>query len=197
MSGTALKGCTIVPIEQGTPDWHDWRAKGIGASDAPTIMGENPWKLPHALRCERQDSTAKSANSNITSAMAKGIALEPEARAAYCQLRCVEVEPLCIENDALPWMRCSLDGICLKTGTTVEIKCGQSAYKYTYRKRRPPKYYYGQMQHIMAVTGLPHVDFFCYLPNHRPIVVECFRDNGYIDRLIKRETAFWKSISQT
>ena len=36
----------LVNLEQGTDDWHAWRRQGIGASDAPTIMVENPWKSP-------------------------------------------------------------------------------------------------------------------------------------------------------
>jgi predicted phage-related endonuclease len=33
---------TIVNLEQGSEVWREWRHKGIGTSDASTIMGENP-----------------------------------------------------------------------------------------------------------------------------------------------------------
>ena len=35
---------TIVKIQQGTREWLEWRHRGIGASDASTIMGENRFK---------------------------------------------------------------------------------------------------------------------------------------------------------
>ena len=34
----------ITHLKQGTSKWRNWRKGVIGASDAPTIMGENPWK---------------------------------------------------------------------------------------------------------------------------------------------------------
>ena len=40
-------------IEQGTSEWLNWRKGVIGASDAPTIMGENPWKSPTYLLDEK------------------------------------------------------------------------------------------------------------------------------------------------
>ncbi len=36
-------------IAQGTDSWHEWRSSVIGSSDAPVIMGENPWKSAKAL----------------------------------------------------------------------------------------------------------------------------------------------------
>src|SRR5581483_972237 len=40
----AISHYTIVDLRQGTQEWLGWRNQGIGASDAPIIMGENPWK---------------------------------------------------------------------------------------------------------------------------------------------------------
>ena len=42
-----------VSIQQGTKEWLEWRSQGIGASDAPAIMGENPWKRPETLLQEK------------------------------------------------------------------------------------------------------------------------------------------------
>ena len=43
----------IEHIEQGTTEWLNWRKGVIGASDAPTIMGENPWRSPSYLLKEK------------------------------------------------------------------------------------------------------------------------------------------------
>ena len=32
----------IIILQQGTFKWLEWRSQGIGASDAPAIMGANP-----------------------------------------------------------------------------------------------------------------------------------------------------------
>ena len=34
----------IERLKQNTPEWHRWRLQGIGASDAPVVMGDAPFK---------------------------------------------------------------------------------------------------------------------------------------------------------
>lgn len=121
--------------------------------------------------------------------------LEPRARDAYNVMRGIDVQPLCLQSREHAWMRCSLDGICLETMQAVEIKCGDGVYKNAARNLAVPDYYYGQLQHTMAVTGLPVMDFYCYLPGRQPIVLKAPRDDAYIARLITAEAAFWEAVS--
>lgn len=184
---------TIVELDQTSEAWRQWRRGGIGASDAPTIMGENRWKPARKLLQERKRPTPPA--DCITPAMARGIALEPLARAAYRKMTGADVQPLCLQSREHSWMRCSLDGICLDTMQAVEIKCGEAVYKRTARNRSVPEYYYGQIQHTLAVTGLAAMDFFCFLPDRTPITVNVDRDPAYIRRLIETEAAFWQAVS--
>src|ERR1700746_3475436 len=39
----------IERLQQNTPQWHRWRQQGLGASDAPVIMGEAAFKTPRML----------------------------------------------------------------------------------------------------------------------------------------------------
>jgi putative phage-type endonuclease len=39
----------IEQLHQNTPEWHRWRQQGIGASDAPVIMGDGTFKSPRTL----------------------------------------------------------------------------------------------------------------------------------------------------
>ena len=43
----------IDDLEQGSTEWHAWRRGVIGASDAATIMGENPWASARRLMEEK------------------------------------------------------------------------------------------------------------------------------------------------
>ena len=52
----------------------------------------------------------------------------------------------------------------------------------------------GQLQHILAVTGLEAIDFWCYLPKKPPVLVTVARDEGYIGRLLEEEAAFWAEV---
>lgn len=187
----------IVELEQGSIEWHAWRAKGIGASDAPTIMGENPWKSDSKLFYEKLEQRLGngSGQRSMNAAMARGSALEPAARAAYQRQTGHHVQPACIQSKRYPWMLASLDGFSLETNTAVEIKCGESVYRRSYQSGRVPDYYYGQLQHILAICQLGSVDFWCFLPNRSPVLLNVPRNDSYIDNLIDREAVFWGQLT--
>lgn len=181
---------TIVNLQQGTDEWLAWRSQGIGASDAPTIMGENPWKSPAALLKEKFEG--KSGGTNA--AMARGTELEPEARKSYESRLGFCVVPACLQSAKHEWLRASVDGLALNGRTVVEIKCGESVYRKASTTRKVPDYYVGQLQHILAITDLPSIDFWCYLPGRQEVHLRVARDDGYINRLIEVERAFWEEI---
>lgn len=182
---------TTVTLTQGTQEWLEWRNQGIGASDAPTIMGENPWKLPDQLRIEKKRAVREGTQNE---AMATGTALEPVARAYYCSTVGIVVEPACLQSLEHDWLRASVDGITADGQRVVEIKCGQSVYRKTAGSRRAPDYYYGQLQHILAITGLPVIDFLCFFPPNPPLLIEVRRNDAYIHKLLATEKAFWQRL---
>lgn len=148
---------TVVDLQQNTTEWLEWRGNGIGASDAPAIMGENPWKSASQLLSEKLGSVRKFEGN---AAMARGTELEPEARKQYEAISKTHVVPACLQSNKYEWQRASVDGLAVNGNAVVEIKCGDSVYKKTASSRQVPGYYVGQLQHILAVTELPHIDFF-------------------------------------
>jgi len=182
----------IVELEQGTREWLEWRHKGIGASDAPVVMGENPWKTAAQLLHEKRGRAARESVQNA--AMARGTLLEPEARRRYISRTGRDVQPACLQSSEHEWLRASVDGLTNSGDVVVEIKCGESVYRNTSQNGCAPDYYYGQLQHILAVTGLRSLDFWCYLPGLPDILVPVKRDNNYIERLLNLEFQFWKDV---
>jgi putative phage-type endonuclease len=181
----------IVNLLQGTKEWHEWRSQGIGASDAPTIMGENPWKRAPRLLQERLGV----ANTNFTNpAMERGKALEPEARKHYENKVGIRVVPACLQSVKYEWLRASVDGLATDGSTIVEIKCGESVHRKASTSRVVPHYYYGQLQHILAITNYQSIDFYCYLPERPEVHLRIARDDGYIKRLLDAEYLFWQEI---
>jgi putative phage-type endonuclease len=182
----------IVDLEQGTREWRNWRKQGIGASDAPVIMGENPWKKADQLLSEKLNKEDKDFQN---AAMARGTALEPEARRRFEEIRKIKVQPVCLQSKKHDWLRASVDGLALDGSAVVEIKCGESVYKKASTKQIPT-YYMGQLQHILAVTGLDRIDFFCYLPDRPEIALLVYRNDSYIERLLAAEKAFWDNLQR-
>jgi putative phage-type endonuclease len=183
---------TTVILDQGSDSWREWRHNGIGASDAATIMGKNQYKSSAELLQEKR-GPVRDAGQNA--AMSRGTELEPEARRLYIAKTGKDVRPACLQSTKFDWLRASLDGLAVNHDSVVEIKCGQSAYRRTAQTNSVPVYYYGQMQHILAVTGLESLDYWCYWPGSPPLLVPVPRSDKYIERLLNKELEFWNQVN--
>lgn len=178
-----------VLLQQGSLEWHQWRNSGIGASDAAVIMGENRFKTVDDLIREKR---APVGSSQMNAAMAKGVELEGPARAEYCSRFARTVEPACLQSLQHEWLRASVDGLSECGSHLVEIKCGQSAYRQTAATDRPPDYYYGQLQHALAISGLETMDFWCYWPGCPPLHAIVKRNETYIRRMLTAEQRLYE-----
>jgi len=105
------------------------------------------------------------------------------------------VPPAVIVSAARPWQAASLDGLSADGAHVVEIKCGKRAYETTAKTGTVPKYYFGQLQHILAITELEQIYYCCYWPRLRPVILRIDRDDEYIEKLIAAEYAFWQRVS--
>ena len=179
----------IEDLVQGSEEWHQRRNSGIGGTDAPVIMGENPWKSTKYLLEEKLGLRKRFEGNEHTR---RGITLEPLARSAYEKITKIKLEPAVLQSNKLHWQFASTDGINVQKKKIIEIKCGTKAYEYTAANNIAPPYYYGQIQHILCVSGYKSLDFFCWLPDYEPVLVNIERDEEYITRLIKEEFKFYQ-----
>ena len=175
------------PLEQGTAAWLAWRRGGIGASDAPVIMGVSPWMDLDTLWL---DKTGRRADGTSTPAMRRGQQLEPVARARYTAVTGVRVAPVCLEHPAHDWMRGSLDGLSDDGGVVLEIKCPGARDHAVARAGAVPAKYVPQLQHLLAVARAPLCHYWSFRDGEG-VLIEVAPDPGYIAGLIERERRFW------
>jgi putative phage-type endonuclease len=206
----------IIDHDQGSIPWLRWRHDGIGGSDTPALMGENPWRTARALFAEKVAPSrygppvephpdaqlfapaprpaAPPPDRRYRSAASRGTALEPYARDLFNRHAGVETVPNCLESRDRPWQRVSLDGLCLRSNRVIEIKCGDKVYGHSEATGKVPGYYIGQLQHILAVTGFGAVDFWVWLPGKTPIHIIVPRDDAYIARMTALQAEFWERV---
>ena len=180
-------------LDQGSAKWHSWRNGIIGASDAPVIMGENPWKSAARLLAEKNGLHERFRGNEKTR---RGAALEPTARSLYELRNKMKVPPAVLQRLDRLWQCASVDGLDGTGSRVVEIKCGEGVYRHVERYRAPPTYYVGQLQHILAVTDLNVIHLFCYWPGNPELLIDVPRDQKYIDRLIEEEERFFKRVQR-
>jgi len=183
----------IERLHQNTPEWLSWRLQGIGASDAPVIMGETPFKTPRTLWSIK---TGRGQEGQAGPAARRGRQLEAFARRAYERRTGIQVEPLCLVHQEFEWMRASLDGLSFDGSTLVEIKCPLNLRDRTSAQEgRVPLQYQAQLQHQLEVSGAERGHYWSFYGNEG-VLVEVLPDKEYARRLIDTEAAFWQLVKE-
>lgn len=175
-------------MEQKTDKWLEWRKQGIGASDAPIIMGVSPYKTRYELWLEK---TGQREDEQPTWAMQRGIDMEAKARAHYELKYNADMPPAVVEHQQHPYLRASLDGFNGKT--VLEIKCpGKEDHALALNGIVPPKYY-PQLQHQLMVTGAGCAHYWSF-DGEKGVLLEVLPDLPYIVKLADIEMGFWKNV---
>lgn len=183
----------IESLTQGSSEWLAWRRKVIGASDAPTLMGENPWSSADYLMKEKLGLGRSFAGNSATR---EGQRLEPTARSALSRQFGVQLRPTVIQDAEIPYIAASLDGITSDNGQIFEIKCGERAYAKTKARRAVPDYYSAQLQHMLMVSGHTVLVFAAFRPGEPLVALEVKRNAAYIERLRKAEKQFMEQLAK-
>jgi putative phage-type endonuclease len=183
----------IDDLEQGSMEWLNWRRGVIGASDAATIMGENPWASSRMLLEEKLGQRRTFSGNAATR---EGNKLEEFGRASLEKKYRHKIMPTVVQDSQDPFFAASLDGIDSSKTRVYEIKCGLKSYEKTRDTGKVPDYYVAQLQHMMMVTQLNSLIFAAYRPEEELISFEVERDERYIKRLRKKEFNFIQELKR-
>lgn len=181
----------ILNVEQNTPEWLALRKEFIGASDAPIILGESPFKTAVQLWEEKlgiRDQTAP------TGPMKRGHDLEPLARHNFERSTGINVKPLVIKSKKYPWMIASLDGISDDLKHIVEIKCPGKMDHQTAVEGFIPKKYQAQLCHQMLCAGLEKAFYYSF-DGIDGVLIETTLDEMYAYDIIKAEKEFYEKMN--
>ena len=177
-------------LQQGSLQWLEFRQQHVGASDASTIMGLNPWHTKMQLWQEKALGWTKEVNN----AMRRGSQMEEQARLAYqLQSGCL-VSPMVAEDTLYPFISASFDGISEDLTKLVEIKCGKASHKLA-EHGEIPKYYYAQVQQQLYVAGIECADYWSF-DGTNGILLTVDRDNQFITTLLEKIIEFWDCVTK-
>lgn len=175
----------IVPLLQNSVEWHRWRKGKIGASMAPTIMGENPYETQLQL----WEKIVYNKETPDNEFMARGRAREPKARDWANNVLAWEFKPVCIESIEYPFLIASLDGLDQEYGKILEIKCPTSS-NFDHNKYR------AQVQHQMMLTGANVLTLqVCRSDDGEDSeFISIEKDETYCKDLLKSEMEFYRRV---
>lgn len=181
----------IDDLEQGSSEWHAWRKGVIGASDAPKIMGENPWGSRSSLLDEKLGLVREFRGNAKTR---EGNSFEGDARKSLESKYKMRLKPTIVQDSKEPFLAASLDAICSNHENLFEIKAGLKAYDHTKMTKSVPEYYLGQLQHMLMVTEMDSLTYAVYRPDKPLLTLKVYRNDSYIKRLRKKEKEFVQEL---
>ena len=184
---------------QNSDDWHLWRFGGIGASEAPIIMGVSPYKTAYQLYEEKLGLADYPVNEFVTNL---GHEWEAVARARFELETDIIVEPLCIEHETHPWLRASLDAANVEEEIFAEIKyMGLNNFTVVKNSNLPLPHHKPQVDMQFMVTGFKSAYYVCYnldkeykeITNY--LTIKVVPDVDYIERVLyPKLVEFWGFI---
>ncbi len=173
--------------------WHQWRAQGIGGSDAPILLGVSPWKDIHSLLLEKTGELDVSGDWNF--ATQRGKDLEPIVRTKINKVTGLSFQPAQLISRMNPIFRANVDGIYERY--LIEIKCPGKIDHGTALLGNIPDKYIPQCQWLMLVSETEVMDYVSWDgKSEEPVVIKCVRDQSMIDKLTERALMFWDLVTQ-
>jgi len=178
-----------INIKQNTPEWHEYRALHVGASEVPAILNMSPYKKAEDIWREKTGTSQKDPPNE---AMLRGIELEPKIRQMVCERVGIEFIPKVFEHSN-GWLSASLDGINQFCTKAIEIKtCGARDQEQA-RLSIVPLKYFGQIQTQMYICDLSEM-LYCSYHEGELIMFPVLRDQRFIDDMLPKLEEFWESV---
>lgn len=196
-----------VDYDQGSEIWKEWRAGGLGGSDAACIVGVAPAYWENSTRQALLEYKAKHrggfervSDKNKSHAMMRGTMMEPIARQAYRERTGNNVEPACVISSDYPFIRASCDGLNKEGDLVLEIKCVRFDNHEIALDGRIPNEYWPQVQHLLLATGAPRLHYFSYSTHKKfksedlQALVSVKPSPDYQKYLLAEEIRFWEDL---
>ena len=142
-----------VELQQGTPEWHAFRAAHYTASDAPAMLGISPYKTRNELLREKKLGITPELDAATQARMAKGHEYEAQARSVAEVEIGEELYPAVGVCAAHPKLAASFDGITMDGRVVWEHKTLNDTIRASAAKGEIPEHHRAQLEHQLLVSG--------------------------------------------
>jgi putative phage-type endonuclease len=173
-------------IIQGSPEWFAARCGNPGASGFSNIITStgkrSTSREKYLYKMAGEKLSDEKEESFSSSAMARGIELEPKARQSFQFETGLQVEEVgLVYPDELRQWHVSPDSLVIGQKKGLEIKCPLMSTHVGYlAKNKLPTEYVCQVQASLLCTGYESWYFFSFYPGIKPLLIEVPRDEKLI-----------------
>ena len=169
--------------------WLRLRKKGIGGSDASSVLNLNPNRSIVNVYMDKLDENIEE-NSNIN--MILGERLEDFVAKEFSIQTGKKVRNLngILRNQKYPFAIANLDKVVVSENAFLECVVTNSFCKKDWSEE-VPIHYQIQCYHYMAVTGATHCYVCALIGNEEIKIYKLDRDQELIDYIMEKEEEFW------
>ena len=180
----------ISTLEMSRADWLELRRRGIGGSDAATIVGLNPWSSRLELYADKKGLLPEKEDNE---AMRQGRDFEDYVAQRWMEAtgKKVRRENHILYNSLYPWAFANVDRVVIGEKALLECKTTSVYNKTDFAAGKIPDTYYVQCQHYLAVTGYERAYLAVLVLNSAFYTFTIERDENEIAALMGAEKAFW------
>ncbi|WNO25858.1 Cas4 exonuclease [Arthrobacter phage Altadena] len=181
----------VLPANAPRERWLEERTKGLGGSDASTVLGLNKWASRWGLYLEKTGQSKDDRPQN--EAMYWGSAMEPILRRRFVEDTGIVVRSAGLHRSKeFPWMQVTVDGLSADGGIFESKTASSWAAGDDWDDDGIPDHAALQVQHGLAVTGRSHAWIVGLLDGRDwQIRGPIPRNEEIIALLIEEERAFW------
>lgn len=178
----------VLPISAPRPEWLERRRRGLGGSDASTVVGVNRWSSRYELWL---DKTGRLRDKDTSPRMEAGTRLEPVLRQWFTDEKGIEVRQVgLVASRVRPWQMVSLDGL-TADGGIFESKCTSWRLADEWDDGQIADHAEVQAQHGLAVTGRSHAWVVVLIDGWDFQIRRVERDEKLIAAITQMEHDFW------
>lgn len=178
-----------VELEQGSPEWLEFRKSGIGASECAAVFGKCKYNTVFQL----WEKKVYDIETEVNCAMIRGSEMEPIIRQQAEAVLGEKFDPVCGIHDEYDYILASLDGINARGDVIMEIKYASKANHAIAKAGKVPEHYMYQVQQQLLVSGA-HKALYVSWNSDDLQIVEVFPDAELHGHIINYLSDFWKMV---
>lgn len=150
----------VMNLVQGTPEWHEFRAKHFTASDAAAMLGFSPYKTRDQLLHEKATGITEEVTPEKQRLFDRGHSSEEMARELLERESGEDFYPVTGVSDEIKTLAASFDGITMDDNIIFEHKLfSQKLADFLIENFDLPDTHWPQVEHQLIVSNAEHCIF--------------------------------------
>lgn len=175
-------------------DWLALRKSYIGGSDAPSVVGANPYQSAYALWCEKRGITPEFEGNERTRV---GAFLEDYVAQRFEEEtgKKVRRSNYSYVNDDFPWALADIDRFVVGEDSILECKTTSELNMKHFKDGDYPDRFFWQVQHYMAILNKQKAYLAVLIGNSDFRLFTIERNDAEIEAMMALEKAFYECMT--